>query len=208
MDQSGQHGLRIRIGDGEGARSIAAGTGTAVTVTAAGGHVFVVLDRSGSMEGRKLELAKEGVVRFATEAVGLGYAVGVVVFADTVQVACPPSGDPATVGRALRGLRADGTTDLARAIERTAGLLRGLPGSRALVLFTDGQPDDAAAALRAAQLAREAGIDILAVGTPDADADLLAAIATRASLAMTVPDGDIATGLARAAGLLSAGGGR
>lgn len=106
--------------------------------------------------------------------------VGLVVFSSGAQVACPLTGDPDRLRRALWTLSAGGTTDMARGLERAGDMLAGAEGERWILLFSDGRPegladarDPEAAALDAAARRREAGIDIVAVGTGLADRALM-----------------------------------
>ena len=85
--------------------------------------VVVVLDRSGSMRGGRLDAAKEALVR-VVQRLDARDRFGLVVFDDQAQVAVAANriGDTgrADVVRRIRGVRPGGTTDL------SAGYFRGL----------------------------------------------------------------------------------
>ena len=77
-----------------------------------------------------------------------------------------------------------------------------LPGTRVIVVATDGEPDSRSSSLEAAWRARAAGIEIIAIGTEDADHSFLALLATRTDLAVAVPSKHLKSGISEAAKLL------
>jgi Mg-chelatase subunit ChlD len=152
------------------------------------GTVYLLLDCSASMGDRgKLERLKAGALRFFAEAYLRRYAVGAVAFSGRAYCLSGASQDFRRFGRAIRGLQADGSTAMAEAIRLAAWRLRLRRGHRVLMLITDGQPDDPAAALRAARAARAAGIELIAVGVDGADEAFLAALVPRPELAWRSP---------------------
>lgn len=82
--------------------------------------------------------------------------------------------------------------------------LKGVEGERAIVVATDGQPDKVSAALNEAQAAKDAGIDIITIGTDDADQTFLKQLASRADLGRKVAAEKFAEGIASTAQLLPA----
>src|ERR1017187_4911435 len=76
--------------------------------------VYLLIDCSTSMEGRPLTQAKEGTLRFTSDARTRGYRVGLIRFADNaVALQTPETGFTA----AVESLVAFGTTNLADALE-------------------------------------------------------------------------------------------
>ena len=67
---------------------------------------------------------------------------------------------------------------------------------------TDGQPDKVGAALKAGQAAKDDGIDIITIGTDDADQEFLKKLASRADLGRRVSQEKFAQGIASASQLL------
>lgn len=134
--------------------------------------------------GRKtrLDVAKEKAVEFASKARSQRYVTGVVSFNSAARVACSPSPD-ADVRESMELLQADGTTNMARGIRLAIRELAG-EGKRAMVVLSDGQPDDTEDAVAAAQEAKDAGIRVIAIGIPGADEALLRRIASHADLAV------------------------
>ena len=92
---------------------------------------------------------------------------------------------------------------MARAIELATTQLRGEPGPLAMVVITDGMPDHQGAALGAARDAKKLGIDIITVGTQDADRGFLSRLASRSDLVVTVSDEQLGSGIASTARMLA-----
>ncbi|KQP82162.1 hypothetical protein ASF35_12010 [Aeromicrobium sp. Leaf291] len=91
----------------------------------AASHLVVVLDRSGSMSGGRLEHAKRALVDVVGR-LSPDDSFGLVTFDNRVEVVVPagPVTDPAAVIRHIEGVHAGGSTDLG------AGLVRGLEEAR------------------------------------------------------------------------------
>jgi Mg-chelatase subunit ChlD len=96
------------------------------------------------------------------------------------------------------------TTNMAAAIKLATEQFGRSQGLRAMVLVTDGYPDDAEAALSAAKDAKRRDITIIAIGTDDADRNFLKKLASASELATTVPDAELKVAIASAARLLPA----
>lgn len=167
--------------------------------------VYLLLDCSGSMAGEKLAQAKRGVAGFAENAFAKGYRLGLIKFDSDAQEVFGPTEDRGTVGTLLPRLKIGGSTNMTSAIRLGIQMMEGLSGTRCLVLFTDGMPDDANSALEAARLAKAQGIEIIAVGTEDADRRFLAKLSTREDLASIVSSKQLREGIASSAKLLPGG---
>lgn len=167
--------------------------------------VYLLLDVSQSMDEDKLAHARKGGTAFAKDAIGKGYDVGVIQFTTWARLRTKPTKRLPEIRAGLSevgGLQA--TTNMGGAIRRATRELADLRGTRAMVLVTDGYPDNAEAALEAAAEAKRKDITIIAIGTDDADRDFLKKLATAKELATTVPDRNLGVAIAKAAGLLPA----
>ena len=164
--------------------------------------MYLVVDCSGSMEGQKISQAREGAVNFAEHALTERYAVGLIRFGSTATHVCEPRQDPSYVHRHLPGLKTDGSTNMANGTALATASLKGEPGPLALVLITDGVPDDQQAALGAAREAKGSGIDVITVGTDDADRSFLSKLASRRDLVVVVADEHLGSGIASTAKML------
>ena len=146
----------------------------------------VVLDRSGSMAGERLEAAKRGLVTLV-DRLSPADSFGLVVFDDQVHVAVPagPLHDKAAVRALIESIPAGSMTNL------SGGLMRGVrearrvkgDGGATLVLLSDGHANvgvtDNAALEQVAASARTAGVTISTVGIGlGYDEQLMAAVAS------------------------------
>jgi Mg-chelatase subunit ChlD len=168
----------------EGKLSLRAADGVEIEVTRHR-NVLLLIDTSGSMAGQKIEQAKSGAIDFAHSAISKTYSTALAVFADRAAMVCDPTIDAPhfanKIARVNIGL-VGGTTDLAAGLV-LAGKFRDLA---AVVIVTDGQSNDNEAALQAAATLKNRAIDIICIGTDDADSDFLKQLATRSDLATHV----------------------
>lgn len=165
---------------------------------------YLLIDCSGSMAGEKLEQAKRGGVDFARGAVAKGYMLGLITFDDEAHLRCEPAGS-AALENALSEIRVAGSTNMTAALSLATEKLRNKGANRAVILITDGAPDDAPSAIAAAEEMKKNGVDIITIGTFDANADFLARLATRSDLSMTVRDDELQLGISSASALLPEG---
>lgn len=163
---------------------------------------YLLLDTSGSMSGDKLRQAKCGALEFAAQAEEKGYRLGLVTFDSNARLLQEPQNNPNQLRRQLAQLSASGSTNMAAALELATQRLRSQEAMRAIVLVTDGQPDDRSAALAVAERARSLNIAIITIGTEDADKGFLGQIATAEGLALGVKSHELGQGIASAARLL------
>ena len=169
------------------------------------GAVYLVIDCSFSMSGDKLAQAKSGAVAFSEEARDKGYRVGVVQFDTRATHICEPQEEVSLLRRYVEDLKVGGTTNMADGISLTAGRLADRSRARVMVVVTDGRPNDEKAALAAADDAKRRGVDIITIGTDDADGALLARLASRSELSTMVSSGALGAGIASSARMLPRG---
>ncbi len=144
----------------------------------AGAAVLMVVDRSGSMQGPKLEAARAAMTA-ALDTMPDGAPFGVLAFdsATTEPVVLAAIGDRTAARAAITRIEAGGGTDLVAAMRDAHARLRGAPGPiRHIVLLSDGESaydgvEELVAAMRAD------GITVSAVAIGDADLRLLRMIA-------------------------------
>lgn len=130
-----------------------------------------------------------GSLRLFTEARRQDLAVGAVEFASRTRVLLRASCSEPRFRACLKTLTPGGRTAMAPAIRLATRLLQRQRGEKTILLVTDGQPDDPAATLDAARLARAAGVTLIAIGTDGADEAFLAALTPKPELAIKVEPG-------------------
>jgi molecular chaperone DnaK len=157
---------------------------------AGGLSVVLVVDVSGSMSGRKLDEAKVAVVGFVDvlEGAGLGDRVGLVSFSTGASCLAPIGVDPDSVRRAAQGLSIGGATEMEAGLKAAAKELHDQEGRRIVVLLTDGEPNSAAATMRAREPLVESEVEIIARGVEGADLAFLDELATASGEILDLSD--------------------
>lgn len=168
------------------------------------GVVYLLIDCSSSMEGHKFVQAKKGAIEFARGALTKGYSVGLIKFDDYAVHLCGPQQEIQGLIRRIKEMHMGVTTNMTSAIRLAIPKLEKSRGFRVMVITTDGMPDDEETALDEARKAKEKGIDIIAIGTDDADREFLKKLASRTDLAVKVPREELQQGIASAAKMLPA----
>jgi Mg-chelatase subunit ChlD len=188
------------------------------------GWVYLLMDCSGSMAGDKLQQAKDGAMRFAKDAVAKGYSVGLIEFYGIANHLCEPTMDLSILQAHIDGLKAKKAgpvqafvgafrrgiygTNIAQAISIARDKLNERKGIKAIVLITDGQangPGDPEASLAIGEKAKTESIDIITIGTDDADQSFLKKLASRAELGMKVSRDHLEDTIASSARWLTGG---
>lgn len=163
--------------------------------------VLFLMDTSGSMTGDKIAQARNGAIDFSRSATQRGYATGLAIFADRAAMVCDPTVQNAVFEKEVTAVRVGivgGSTNLAAGLDLAAKF----KSLSAVVVVTDGQPNSPEDALRSATTLRQKGVEILCIGTDDADKDFLDRLATRKELALHVSAQDIRASIEQASQLL------
>ena len=169
------------------------------------GSVYLLIDCSSSMsEKEKLNQAKNGAIKFTREARTKGYLIGLIQFDSSVTHLCEPQKKISVLHQYLRSMQASGSTNMTDAILLVTQRLVGKKGFRVMVIATDGYPDNQTTTLEAASKAKEERIDIIAIGTDNANQDFLKQIASRSELAVKVSTVHFEQAITSAAKLLLA----
>lgn len=158
--------------------------------------VYLVVDCSGSMADLdKMAQARRGAVGFAKQAQQKGYSVGVIRFESSAQRIVTAQTSIKELETCVARMNVGGSTNLAEGIHLAAQCLLDEPGERVMCVITDGYPDDVNAALSAARQAAVRNIDIMALGTDDADEDFLQRLVTRKELQAKVSGTQLEQGM-------------
>ncbi len=147
-------------------------------------NLALVVDTSGSMEGRAIEDAR-AASKALMGALRRGDRIAVVVFGSTTEVLLPSTPiedtDTAQLRRRIDAMKALGTTDMAGGLragmaEVSAHLVAG--GVNRIILLGDGDPNDALPVQQMAGQAGSQGISITALGLgPDYNETLMGEVA-------------------------------
>lgn len=162
-------------------------TGKPIVGASKTGYVYLLVDCSISMRGDKILQAKSGALDFAKKALGKGYVTGLIQFDSTPRLLCEPDANLSVLDNALTRITIGDLTHMAKAINLANSLLKNISSTRVIVIVTDGVPNedgDPELTVKAASIAKKNGIDIIAIGTDDADHEFLKRIASRTDLAV------------------------
>ena len=133
--------------------------------TPEGSAVVLILDKSSSMEGQKMRLARQSAIG-VVEKLQPSDQVGVLVFDNSFLWAVPlaPNSDPKTVQRLIGGIVADGGTQIAPALREAFQQIRTSTAAyKHILLLTDGISEEGDS-LKLARAAAKLKITISTVG--------------------------------------------
>ena len=182
--------------------------GEPVRGTTTAGCVYLLVDRSASMEGNKLKQAKKGALNFAKEALAKDYYTGLIQFDSSAKLVCEPYSNLSLLEKGLAKLENGDNTHIAKAINLAQSLLKSISGNRIIVIVTDGMPNgpgDPQSSLKAGEDAKRNGIDIIAIGTDDADEGFLKRLASRSQLGVKIESSHLEETITDSANLLPPG---
>lgn len=166
------------------------------------GTIYLALDTSGSMKGDKLEQAKKGALNFAKKAKSKGYHTGLISFSDSTGLLCEPQPELEKISGRLKPVTAGGSTNMSSALSFAKKKLGDEMGLRVVLVVTDGMPDNRSKAKNEASSVIKEGIDIMTLGTDDADEKFLENISSRSDLSKKVKRSELKKGIESAAGML------
>jgi len=136
--------------------------------------IALLIDTSGSMGGSKLAEVKGAAINFVQRQGGQNDSLAVISFSDGAQVVSQFGSDTNTLVQGIAGLSANGGTNMSSGIDTALAETQSTSQkSRNILLFTDGVPNSLPAASTSALSARLKGVNVVAVGTGDADVNFL-----------------------------------
>lgn len=144
--------------------------------------ICLLLDCSGSMSGSKLAEMKQAAGEFVQRQSQSHHQLAVVGFDDVARVAAPLTEQTTSVLTAVNGLQLGGGTNMADGLRTAAAALAAPADHKYVLLFTDGLPNSAPDTLSEASTCLAQQIQVVAVGTGDADAAFLGQVTRNPSL--------------------------
>jgi Mg-chelatase subunit ChlD len=167
-------------------------------LTVANSIALLLIDTSPSMEDSfKIEQAREGAIEFAQSALARGVSTALAIFAGKAMMVCDPMTDIERfthkirkIGDWTREYVAGEGTDIAAGLTLANRFANHFP-LKTVVIVTDGQPQDKESALIAAKNLRSRNIEIVCIGTDDADRNFLKRLAGKTGKAVHVSPGDL-----------------
>ena len=142
------------------------------------GTVVLLMDVSGSMVSLIGEAKRAAGGFLQAVPFEAGAKAGLVRFGETTDKLHDITDDGGTLIRAIKSLRPGGPTPLTRGLAIAHRMLQKVSGPRAMVVFTDGEPDSPGEALNLGRRIKRDGVVIWAIGTRGADMNFLRRLTT------------------------------
>jgi len=172
-------------------------------------EILLVVDLSGSMSGTPLTEAKRAMKKFVDQMDTQHTKIGVIPFAERMEVALRLSRDFSRVKRTIDGLTISDHLGYGTSANPFPECLRELGRSdadvRYVVVLTDGCWGGASQAVEAAKKCHKAGVEVMALGFGDADYDFLRQIASTDEFASVTDLSDLSGSFSKIAQAIGEG---
>jgi molecular chaperone DnaK (HSP70) len=169
-------------------------------------RVFLAIDVSASMTGQPLMEAQTAAREFLSKCDFTTTEVGLISFSTLVALQAAATSNVRRLHAAVQRLEAQGSTNLTDALEMARGQLVAEDRKRYIVILTDGFPDAPESALEQALGARRQGIEIVAIGTGDADREYLRRLASSEQASIFARSGELVQTFGHIARVIAEGG--
>jgi molecular chaperone DnaK (HSP70)/uncharacterized protein YegL len=169
-------------------------------------RVFLLIDVSASMTGQPLVEAQTAAREFLSKCDFTTMEVGLISFSTLVALQSPATSNVRRLHAAVHRLEAEGSTNLTDALEMARGQLVAGDRQRYLIILTDGYPDAPESAVEQALAARRGGIEIVAIGTGEADRDYLRRLASSEQASIFARSGELVQTFGHIARVIAEGG--
>lgn len=145
---------------------------------------YLLIDCSDSMSGSKLSQAKSGAIDFSAGALKSGYKIGIITFSSVAIKLTDPLVNIRKLHPFFNKIVSEGSTNLSSALKLANEEIHDFHKNNVVVIVTDGMPNDTEKAIKSANELKSKGIEIIAIGTHDADKPFLKKIASSEKLAV------------------------
>ena len=152
--------------------------------------VVLLMDTSSSMWGGKLLEVQAAATGFVDRQNLTVNNLAIVEFADNSQVLTNFDADKTELKQAIANLTPSGGTNLSQGLKTVASLLQN-SNTPNILLFTDGQPNNPRASESIARQIRDTGINLVTVGTGDANSNYLTSLTGNPDLVFFANSGEI-----------------
>ncbi len=169
-------------------------------------RLYLLIDVSASMTGPPLEEAQTAAREFLAKCDFTTMEVGLISFSTLVALQAQATSNVKRLHAAVHRLEAQGSTNLTDALEMARGQLVANDRKRYIVILTDGYPDAPESAIEQALAARQQGIEIVAIGTGDADRDYLRRLASSEQASIFAKSGELVGTFGHIARVIAEGG--
>jgi molecular chaperone DnaK len=169
-------------------------------------RVFLLIDVSASMTGQPLIEAQTAAEEFLSKCDFTTMEVGLISFSSMVTLQSAATSNVRRLHAAVNRIEAQGSTNLTDALEMARGQLVAVDRKRYIVILTDGYPDAAESAVEQAMAAQKQGIEIVAIGTGDADRDYLRRLASSQHASIFARSGELVQTFGHIARVIAEGG--
>jgi molecular chaperone DnaK (HSP70) len=169
-------------------------------------RVFLLIDVSASMTGGPLVEAQTAAEEFLAKCDFTTMEVGLISFSSLVTLQSAATSNVRRLHAAVNRIEAEGSTNLTDALELARGQLVATDRKRYVVILTDGYPDAPESAVEQALAAQKQGIEIVAIGTGDADRDYLRRLASSQQASIFARSGELVQTFGHIARVIAEGG--
>lgn len=156
---------------------------------------YLAIDLSGSMEGPPLVEAQQAAWEFVCQSDLVSTHIGLVAFADTVEVNCKATQDALALRHAIEKLKVGsvGRGNATHPFQHVRTLLTGVGGARFIVVLTDGMWAFADKAIHEARACHNDKIEVIAIGFGRANRAFLDQLATSERGSFFAQTGELVT---------------
>jgi hypothetical protein len=150
-----------------------------------------------------LDVAKVEAIECANKARAQRYLTGLISFDDKAKIIRFPE-EKVPFTESVAALEVGGSTNMASGVFVAYTTLQEAPGEKAMVIISDGLPDDEEKTINAANSAKAMGVRIITIGVPGANEAFLKKIASASDLATLTEFENLGDAMDKAVKLLPA----
>ena len=137
----------------------------------------------------RIAQAKMAAIKLVTETLDLNvHRLGIITFGSKAELLCKLTNDKSILVTAIDSISVYGSTEMSGAIGIADEELAKSNNEKAILLITDGDPDNFSNTKKMATQAKEHGISIATIGVQEADEAFLKSIASNSELFFIVDD--------------------